>query len=110
MSENGGMMAALITGGLGATIGTVLTAVIQLVSKRGESRAVAADRVTNAAGNLADRLYKINTDLEQENLHMREAMIALAEGVEELLPLAEDDEAAQMKIRAAIREARIAFR
>lgn len=109
MSENGGMMAALITGGLGATVGTVLTAVIQLVSKRGESRAVAADRVTNAAGNLADRLDKINADLEQENLHMREVMIALAEGVEELLPLAED-EATKVKIRTAIRAARIAFR
>jgi len=103
-------MAALITGGLGATVGTVITAVIQLVSKRGESRAVAADRVTNAAGNLADRLDKINTDLEQENRHMREAMIALAEGVEELLPLAENDEATQVKIRAAIKAARIAFR
>jgi hypothetical protein len=102
-------MAALITGGLGATIGTVVTAVIQLVSKRGESRAIAADRVTNAAGNLADRLDKINADLEQENRHCREVMIAMVEGVEELLPLVEDDEVTQAKIRAAIREARIAF-
>jgi seryl-tRNA synthetase len=109
VSDENGVMAALITGGLGATIGTVLTAVIQLVSKRGESRAVAADRVTNAAGNLADRLDKINTDLEQENRHMREVMIALAEGVEELLPLALD-EATRVKIRAAIKAARIAFR
>ena len=103
------VVAALVTGGLGATLGTLGTAVVTSMSKRGESRAVAADRVTNAAGNLADRLDKINNDLEQENRHMRQALIALAEGVEELLPLALD-EVNRVKIRDAIKAARIAFR
>ena len=109
MSDGNDVVTTLITGGIGATMGTIITAIIQSISKRSESRAIAADRVTNAAGNLADRLDKINGDLESENRHMREALIALAEGIEEMLPLAQDEET-RMKIRETIKIARVAFR
>lgn len=102
------IISTMITGGVGAALGTVLTAIIQVVSKKGESRAIAADRVSNAAGNLADRLDKINAKLEIDNLAMRKALVALTEAVEDLLPLA--DEATQKKVRDAIHVARIAFR
>ena len=102
------IISTMITGGVGAALGTVLTAIIQVVSKKGESRAIAADRVSNAAGNLADRLDKINAKLEIDNLAMRKALVALTEAVEDLLPLA--DEMTQKKVRDAIHVARIAFR
>ena len=102
------IISTMITGGVGAALGTVLTAIIQVVSKKGESRAIAADRVSNAAGNLADRLDKINAKLEIDNLAMRKALVALTEAVEDLLPLA--DEETQKKVRDAIHVARIAFR
>jgi NAD(P)H-hydrate repair Nnr-like enzyme with NAD(P)H-hydrate dehydratase domain len=54
---------ALITGGLGATLGGIITAIVQVVSRRSESRATAADLVTRAASNLVDRLEKENAEL-----------------------------------------------
>lgn len=106
---NAEIIVGLLTGGVGAALGTVGTAMVQSMSSRGESRASAADRVTNAAGNLADRLDKLNSDLERENKQMRLAMIALTEAIEELLPLAPDDETRD-KIKAAINIARVSFR
>ena len=110
MSE---LLPAIITGGLGAAVGSIGTALIQSMSSRGEARAVAADRVTNAAGNLADRLDKMNTKLEDriatrenENHRLREAIIALTEAVEDLIPLA--PEPARTKAKEAVRIARLA--
>lgn len=111
MSE---FLPTILTGGLGAAIGGIGTAVIQSISSRGEARAVAADRVTNAAGNLADRLDKMNNKLEErlalredENRRMREAMVALTEAVEDLLPIVPDPQ--RVKVQKAIRTARLAF-
>lgn len=103
------ILPTVITGGLGAAIGSIGTAVVQTVSGRGVSRAEAVDRVTNAAGNLADRQDKQITRLEAENIAMRKAMVALAEAVEDLLPIV-DDEAVRDRVHAAIATARVAFR
>lgn len=109
MSESGNFIIALITGGLGAAIGSIGTAVVQTISKKGESRAIAAEQVTNAAGNLADRLDKLNTKLEKENIQMRKALISLCEAVEDIL-YAVEDEAVKNKVQSAVNQARIAFR
>lgn len=106
---------ALVTGGLGAAVGSIGTALIQSVSARGEARAVAADRVTNAAGNLADRLDKMNSALqdqlarsEAQNTQMRRAMVSLTEAVEDLLPIVPDP-GMRRRVEQAIHTARIAF-
>lgn len=106
MSE---LIPALLTGGLGAAIGGIGTAVVQSISGRGQSRAEAADRVTNAAGNLADRLDKEIARRDAEIERMRKALVLLAEAVEDLLPTVQS-EAIRIKTQKAIREARIAFR
>lgn len=62
MSDRGGL-ATLITGGLAAAIGGVATAAMQLVSRRNEGRAAAAELVSRAAGGLVDRLEKENLEL-----------------------------------------------
>lgn len=91
MSETTNLASALITGGVGAAIGSIGTALVQLISKRGESRAIAADRVSNAAGNLADRLDRMNAALEKQNAQLRTAVIAVSEVMDELIPLVSDD-------------------
>lgn len=108
------LIPAIITGGLGAAVGSIGTALIQSMSSRGEARAVAADRVTNAAGNLADRLDKMNSKLEErlaksedQNQHMRQALMALTEAVEDLLPIAPDP--LRFKVQKAINTARLSF-
>lgn len=108
MSE---LLPSVLTGGLGAAIGSVATAVIQTISNRGGARAEAADRVTNAAGNLADRLDKLNQNLEsrlakseQQNRQLREALVCLTEAVEDLMPIA--PATARAKIQKAINMAK----
>lgn len=54
----------MITTGLAAAIGGVLTAAMQLISGRNQSRAQAAEVITRAAGGVVDRL-------EHENIELR---------------------------------------
>lgn len=114
MGSPGNFIIALVTGGLGAALGSIGTALVQTVSKKGESRAAAADLVTNAAGNLADRLDKRNGALEarlsvseQQNLQMRRALIALTEAVEDLLPIIPDEDI-RRRTQKAVNTARAA--
>lgn len=79
MSEPSNLLSTLITGGLGATVGGVLTAVIQMFGRRSESRAAAADLITKAAGSMVDRL-------DRENKALREAVLLLTEVLDEVLP------------------------
>lgn len=109
MSDSGNFIVALVTGGLGAALGSIGTAIIQTVSKKGEARAVAAERVTSAAGNLADRLDRLNTKLEKENVQMRKALVSLCEAVEDILDVVEE-ESIKDRVQKAINNARIAFR
>lgn len=108
-SGTSSFITALITGGLGTAIGTIGTAVVHSLSNKGSAKAEAADRVTNAAGNLADRLDKMNSRLEEENRRMRLALVSLAEAVEDLIDEIESD-AKRQKIQRAVNAARIAFR
>jgi Skp family chaperone for outer membrane proteins len=103
------LIPALLTGGLGAALGGIGTAVIQSFSGKGVSRAEAADRVTNAAGNLADRLDKEIARRDTEIQRMRKALSSLTEAIEDLLPMVQSQEI-RTKTQAAIHEARLAFR
>lgn len=109
MGETADIAGALITGGIGAALGSVATAIIQTVSKRGVSRAEAADRVTNAAGNLADRLDKLNASLERENRLMRKAIVTVTDILDEMTPYVVDAEI-RVKAHDALRIARLALK
>jgi seryl-tRNA synthetase len=99
----------ILAGGGGTIIGSIIMSLIQSISGKRVSRADAADRVTNAAGNLADRMDRMNTALEKENLALRRSVIALSEVVEELIPLIPDQD---QRVRAAkaVKAARLALR
>lgn len=77
-SDDSGLLSLLITGGLGATLGSVFTAVLQAISKRGEVRAQAADLITGAATEMIDRI-------RAENKSIREAFTILDDVVHELI-------------------------
>jgi hypothetical protein len=115
-SNSVSVIGAVLTGGVGAALGSVITAVVQIMGRKGESRATAADLVTHAAGNLADRLDKMNTVLEErlaisekQNAQMRQSLTALIEAVEDLLPIVSDD-TTRRRVQGAINAARVAFR
>lgn len=72
MSSHNSGFVALITGGLGAAIVGLAGAAMQLVAKRGEARAAAADLIARAAGGMVDRL-------EHENVELRERLAELEE-------------------------------
>lgn len=94
MTSNNNLVTALTSGGLGAALGGVVTAILQITSKRGESHAVAADLVTKAAGALADRL-------STENHQLREAVLLLTDVLDEVLPVIDAEPAVIDKLRRA---------
>ena len=81
------VVSALVTGGVGVTLGSIGTAIVQSITGKSESRAHAADMVADAAGNLADRLSKLNEKLDGENRQMRTAILLLTDVVDQILPL-----------------------
>jgi len=91
------VISGLITGGLGATIGSVITAIMQVTSKRSEAKANAADLVTNAAGRMIDRLDKDNAEL-------RTAFLMLTDILDEII----DDMSADDPTKARLRKANLA--
>ena len=94
MSDGSAVLSTLLTGGLGATIGGIVTAVLQAVSHRAESKASAADLVTKAAGNLVDRL-------DRENKQLREAILLLTDVLDDVLPQIAAPKDAVEKLKAA---------
>ena len=96
------IVSALVSGGLGATIGGILTSVIQTMSRRDESRAAAADLVSKAAGSLVARLDK-------ENKALREAVLLLTDVLDDVLPSLQATPEAIAKLKAAKRAAELAI-
>lgn len=96
-----GIISVLVSGGLGAAVGGVLTSIIQSISRRDESRATAADLVTKAAGSLVARLDK-------ENRALREAVLLLTDVLDDVLPSLQATPEAIQKLKAAKRAAELA--
>lgn len=106
MPDTTQVISTVITGGIGAAMGGVLTAIIQVTSRRGESRARAADLVAGAAGGLATQQANTIARLDKENTKLREALTILTEAVEELLPYVQADPEVITRTREALRHAR----
>lgn len=89
VADSGNVLTTLITGGLGATLGGIVTAVLQVAGKRGESKATAADLVSKAAGTIVTRL-------DAENRNLREAILLLIEVLDEVAPALHSDVAKKL--------------
>ena len=92
MSEGGmgTILAALAYAGVGAGLGTIGASFIAARSSRGESRAHAAEILSNAAGGLADRMSKLNERLDKDNRELRDALSSLIEVIDLIIPYIKD--------------------
>ena len=106
MAEGPTLIGSLLTGGIGAAIGTVVAAVVQILGHKSESRASAADLVTHAAGGLAEQQDKVIDRLTQENAKMRQAVWMLSDVIDEMLPSVELTVAERAKLTKAVRAAK----
>lgn len=95
---SGGTIAALVTGSVGATLGSIATAFIQIAGHRGQSRAAAADLITSASARVVERL-------DGENRQLREAILLLTDVLDEVMPLLDAPPDALLKLRQAKRAA-----
>lgn len=97
---------SVVSGGIGVTATAVIVAGLQTLSKRGTERATAADLISTAGGNLADRLDKLNQRLNEENKQLRDAVMALADCAAEMLDYMDAPPEKVSKMKTCIRAAR----
>lgn len=112
----------LVTGGVVAAVLSVVTAVIQVVGRKGVSRAEAADRVTEAAGNVVSMLTDMGASLRLENKELRQdsidvrrlaretriALAAVTDLLDGIIPFVTDREL-RLRARNAVEAARLAL-
>jgi len=96
-----GTAAWIVAGGGGTLIGSVTVALIQAFGKHGRDRAEAADLATSAAGRVIQRL-------EQENVRMREAIIAITDILDTVIDDLPTDHPHKDKLKAANKAAKLA--
>ena len=106
-----GVTEVLVAGGLGSAFGSIVTAIVQVRGKKGESRASAADLIAEAAGGFVDRVTKANEKLEAENAQLREALVRLADAVDMVTDeIVGKAHPAYKSMRSATSAARLAIR
>lgn len=108
-SHQDAIIPAIVSGGFGAGLATIIVAVIQAIGKKSESRANAADLITDAAGALAARQSETISRLELRIDRQATAIIALTAVLDELLPNLELDTKEKRKLATAIRAAKLAL-
>ena len=99
---------ALVSGGFGAGLATIATALIQTLGKKSESRASAVDLITDAAGTLASRQGETIARLEARVERQAKAIVALTNTLDELLPQVPLSDPERDKLRKAMSVARLA--
>jgi len=102
------VQSTLVSGGLGAGLGVVGTALVQMFGNKAESRAKAADLITDAAGGLATTAAEMVARLDKDNQQLREAVLLLTDVLDELMPQLDADPEVLAKLRRAKRAARMA--
>lgn len=105
----GSIVPALVSGGFGAGTAAIIVAIIQTIGKRSESRATAADLITDAASNLAQRQSDVIERLERRLDRQTEAIIALTTALDDLLPQLVVGDEERARLHKAIRNAKLAL-
>lgn len=100
---------ALVSGGFGAGLATVATALIQTWGKKGESRATAANLISDAAGALAARQSETIARLEARVDKQYTAIVALTSVIDELLPQVTLTEEQLQRLHKAVTAAKMAL-
>jgi hypothetical protein len=76
-----------LAGIVGAAFGAVGGEIVRHFTTRKETSAHAMEMMTDAAGNLADRLARLNERLDGENRQLRTAIMLLTDVVDQIIPL-----------------------
>ena len=103
-----GVVPAVVSAGLGAGGATLLAAIVQVVGRKSESRASAANLITGAASSLAQQQSDTITRLEKRVDRQAKVILSLTEVLEELLPQLRLGPTEQAKLRKAVAAARMA--
>lgn len=94
MAIDATILSTILSGGMGAALGSIATAVLQINSKKGEARANAAKIITDAATEMLDRL-------NEENKRMRVAILLLTDVIDEIIDDLPADHNAKRRLREA---------
>ena len=100
MADISSLVVGIVSGGIGTSLGAIAAAIIQSRSKKGESRATAADIVTGASA-------KIIVRLEQENKQMREAIVMVSSLLDELIEDMPVDNPTKVRLREVNRHIKL---
>lgn len=104
----GSVVPALVSGGFGAGLATVVVAVIQTLSKKSESRATAAELITDAAGTLAAQQGETILRLEARIERQATAIVALTAILDEMLPQVPLPDPDRKRLHKAVMAAKLA--
>lgn len=102
-------MSALVSGGLAAAIAAISVAMIQTFGKKSESRAHAADLITDAAGSLACRQSDTIDRLEKRVDRQTRAILALTAVLDDMLPKVVLSDPERVKLQRAITAAKLSL-
>ena len=97
----GGAVTALAYAGVGEGVGSIGAAIVSTRAGKGESRAHAANLISEAAAGLAEKQVEIIDRITQQNERMRQAIIMLSDVLDELLPQLPLDEGDMTKLKKA---------
>lgn len=78
---------ASLVGLVTAALGAIGSEVVRHMTTKKETSAHAIEMMTDAAGNLADRLARLNERLDGENRQLRTAIMLLTDVVDQIIPL-----------------------
>lgn len=104
-----GAISALAYAGVGAGVGSIGAAIVSTHASKGESRAHAANLISEAAAGLAERQVEIIDRITQQNERMRQAIILLSDVLDELLPQLPLGKADMTKLKKATNAAKAAL-
>lgn len=103
------VVSLLVAGGAGSGITAIITPLIQHISHRSETRAHAADLIAEAAGNMTDRMSKLNEQLDARNRQMRTSIMLLTDAVDQIIPFIDASPQVVQQLRKANNAAKTAI-
>ena len=109
MSGITGAVTALAYAGVGAGVGSIGAAVISTHAGKSESRAHAANLISEAAAGLAEKQVEIIDRITQQNERMRQAILLLSDVLDDLLPQLPLSKADMTKLKKATNAAKAAL-
>ena len=108
MASISSAVTALAYAGVGAGVGSIGASIISTRAGKGEARAHAANLISEAASNLAERQAETIDRLSLQNEKMRKSIIMLSDVLDEVIPTLPLSKIEAAKLRKATNAAKMA--